>query len=61
MVKIRGKLAIRPYIYTKVASKSKKLLWDILSLAKSDNREITTCFYCKKQEYSTRIGLGPNS
>lgn len=45
---------------TKIASRSKKLLRDILSLVKSDNRRMATSFYIKKQKRGGKIGFGVN-
>lgn len=50
-----------PCIGTKIVSRSKKLLRDILSLARSDKRGIATGFYDKRWGRSRRMGLGPNS
>lgn len=46
---------------TGMASRSKKLLKDIFSLAEWDNRGIATGFYSKRERYRRRMGLGPIS
>lgn len=48
MAKVREKLAIWLYMSIKIACRTKKLLKNTLSLAKSNNKRIGTSFYGKK-------------
>lgn len=53
--KIREKLVIWLYIGTKMACKGEKLLKNILSLTKKNDKKITTGFYDQKYRHKSRI------
>lgn len=61
MANIRGKLAIWPFIGTKMAGGNKRPLKNTLSLVESDDKGIATGFYSKTQVHGKKIGFGPHS
>lgn len=61
MGKVGGKLVTWSYIGIEMADGSKKLLKNILSLTKLDNRRTITGFYDKKKGRGRKMSLDSNS